>query len=192
MFETLEALDRALLLKINALHNPFLDVLMWYISQSWPTVLLVLIISYTVYRKFHARKAMEFLVGCAIVFACTDLSSNAMKHGVKRYRPSHNHEIREKVRILRDYSGGKYGFFSGHAANTFGVVTFIFLFVSWMSRRHMWIIGAYPFLVVYSRMYLGVHYPSDIIIGMLDGLLFGWLVFTIMNMYFFKLDEPKV
>src|SRR3954466_14828529 len=126
MFESLETLDRALLLKINSLHTPLLDEFMWFMSETWPTILIVFAVAYAFHRKFSAKKAVEFLVGCAIVFACTDLSSNAFKHGVKRFRPTHNTEIGEQIHLVNDYKGGDYGFFSGHAANTVGVITFIF------------------------------------------------------------------
>ncbi len=192
MFDSLELIDRALLLRINSLHHPALDIFMWYMSKTLPTIMLVFAVAFTVYRKFNPRKALEFLVSCAIVFACTDLSSNAFKHGIKRYRPTHNLEIKEQVRIVNAYSGGKYGFFSGHAANTFGVVTFMFLCVNWISRRYRWLVFIYPFVVVYSRMYLGVHYPSDILAGIIDGVLFGWLGFMVTNKYFLKLDEQGI
>jgi undecaprenyl-diphosphatase len=192
MLDTLEAIDRALLLKINSLHAPWLDTLMWYVSETWPTFLLVFIIAWFIFRRMRTKKAVEFLLGCLFTAICTDLSSNAMKHAVKRYRPTHNIEIQTKVRVLNQYMGGKYGFFSGHAANTFGVVTFIYLSVSWIRRKYILLISIYPFLVVYSRMYLGVHYPSDIIMGMIDGIFFGWLVYNIMNSYFLKPDEQKM
>jgi undecaprenyl-diphosphatase len=191
MFESLETLDRNLLLSINATHSPVVDVIMWYASKTWPTVLLVLFVAYFVYRKFHLKRAMEFILGCALVAATADLTSNTVKHGVKRFRPTHNTEIREKIRLVNAYQGGKYGFFSGHASTTFGVATFMILVVNWLRKRYMFLIGLYAFLVVYSRMYLGVHYPSDIFFGILTGILFGWLGFIVMNTFFMKLDEQK-
>jgi undecaprenyl-diphosphatase len=189
MFESLESLDRTLLLKINSTHSEFLDVLMWYASKTWPTVFLVLFIAIFVYRKFSAKRAMEFVLGCALVAAAADLTSNLTKHGVKRYRPTHNVELREKIRLVNKYEGGKYGFFSGHAATTFGVVTFMIFCVNWLRKRYVSLLVLYACLVAYSRMYLGVHYPSDILFGMLNGILFGWLGFIVMNTYFMKLDE---
>ena len=192
MFESLESLDRTLLLKINSTHSPLLDVIMWYASKTWPTVLIVLIVAYFVYRKFKFKRAMEFILGCALVAAAADLTSNTVKHGMKRFRPTHNLEIREKVRLVNNYQGGKYGFFSGHASTTFGVVTFIVLCANWLRRRYTYLLALYAFLVVYSRMYLGVHYPSDIFFGIITGILFGWLGFIVMNTFFMKLDEQKI
>jgi len=192
MFEALKALDRALLLKINAHHHPWVDELMWFFSLTWPTILIVLAGAFYFYRKFSPRKAMEFILGCAIVFACADLTSNSIKHSVKRYRPTHNLEIREQVRVVNDYRGGKYTFFSGHASNTFGVITFIFLCLQQIPFKRRLLLFIYPLLVVYSRMYLGVHYPSDIVTGTAVGLLFGSLVFSIMNKHFLKLNAESL
>jgi undecaprenyl-diphosphatase len=194
MIDSLKMLDRAVLLKINSLHTPFLDTLMYVLSEQLATILTVLIvlsIAFIFYKKFSVKKAAEFLIGCAIVFACTDLSSNAIKHGVKRYRPTHNTEIKELVHMVNNYSGGKYGFFSGHAANTFGTITFIFLCLNWIRPKYKLLLFIYPFVIGYSRMYLGVHYPSDIFVGMVDGLFFGILGYYIMNVYFLKQHVPE-
>lgn len=191
MLEWLELLDRALLLKINALHTPLLDTFMWYMSESWHTILLILAVAYAFYKKFSAKKAVEFVVGCAIVFACTDLSTNLIKHNVQRYRPTHNVEIKERIHLVNNYSGGKYGFFSAHSANTFGIITFMFLCIHWVRNRYKLLLYTYPLVVVYSRVYLGVHYPSDVLTGMISGLIFGVLVYYMMNTYFLKLDEKK-
>ena len=188
MFEALKSIDRSIFLSLNSHHTPAVDVIMWYLSMTWPTVLICIAAAFVFYRKFSPRKALELLLGVSIVFACTDLSSNAIKHSVKRYRPTHNLEIRQKVHTVNNYVGGQYTFFSGHASNTFGVITFIFLCLNWIKvRKRIWLF-IYPLLVVYSRVYLGVHYPSDLFTGMLVGLLFGSLVFLVMNTYFLKLN----
>lgn len=191
MIDSLKMLDRYLLLKINALHSPLMDTFMWYMSKTWPTVGIILAVAFAFYKKFSPKKAVEFLIGCAIVFACTDFSSNMIKHGVKRYRPTHNLEIKSQIHVVNDYHGGKYTFFSGHSANTFGVITFIFYCVTWVRLRYRLLLFIYPLVVVYSRMYLGVHYPSDIFAGMLDGLFFATLVYYIMNKYFFSTHVQK-
>jgi len=118
------------------------------------------------------------------------MSSNAIKHGTKRYRPTHNLEIRERVHTVNDYRGGQYSFFSGHAANAFGVVTFLILCFRWIPLKWRLLCYLYPLLIGYSRIYLGVHYPGDILAGAVDGLAFGTLGFILINTYFLKLNAP--
>jgi undecaprenyl-diphosphatase len=192
MFERIKLFDRELLLAINSFHSPFLDIFMWEMSEVYPTVLFVFLSAIVIYRKYHLRKAMEFLLGCAIVLACTDITANLVKHEVKRYRPTHNTEIQKQVRTLKNYYGGQYGFASGHSSNNFGVVTYIFLCFHWFKLRYRALLYLFPLVIVYSRMYLGVHYPSDIIMGMLIGVFFGWLGFKIMERYFLKFNEEVV
>ena len=189
MIETITTLDTDLLLYINALHSPFLDVIMWFFSKSWPTVLLAIIFGLLFYAKYSLKKAVAFLLGCAIVCACTDLSTNVVKNSVKRYRPTHTVEIQRQVHIVNNYSGGKYGFFSAHTANTFGLITYIFLCINWWDKKHKSLLFIYPLIVGYSRIYLGVHYPSDVIVGLLSGLLFGWVIYLLMNRYFLGTND---
>ena len=191
MFEKLKLFDRYLLLKINTIHNPLLDDVMWFLSYTWPTVLIVLSVAVAFYKKYQLKKAIEFLLGCAIVFACADFTSNSIKHTVERYRPTHNLEIKDQIHTVNNYKGGKFTFFSGHSANTFGIITFIFLCINWIQLKYKLLLFIYPCLVIYSRIYLGVHYPSDVFAGMLTGIFFGWLVYKIINKHFFKFNEQK-
>lgn len=196
MIDSLKMLDRNLLLKINSLHTPLMDTFMWLMSESWHTYFLVAAIAFAVYKK-HAgnrapRKVLEFLLGCAMVVACADMSTNVIKHSVKRYRPTHNIEIQSQVHVVKDYRGGKYGFFSSHSANAFGLITFIFFSITWIHTKFKLLLFLYPLAIAYSRMYLGVHYPSDVFVGMISGLFFGTLIYYITNTYFFRTNEQKV
>ena len=192
MLETFKMLDRDLLLKINAGHTPFLDLFMWQMSQSWHTFLFIFIIAFVFYRKFDLKKAIALLLGCALIFACTDFSSNVVKHNVQRYRPTHNLEIKDSVHKVNVYEGGKFGFFSAHAANAFGITVFLFFCMYWINKKYRLLLFLYPLILSYSRIYLGVHYPSDIIAGCLDGLFFGTLGYFIINAQFLKLNEQDL
>jgi undecaprenyl-diphosphatase len=191
MFQWLKTLDTEVLLWINGMNHPWLDEVMWFFSLPWPTYVLVLIFAYAFKRKYNTKKAVEFLLGCAMVFACTDITTNVVKQNVRRYRPTHNTEIGGKVHIINNYKGGKYGFFSAHAANTWGVITYMFLCLHFISRHYKILLLIYPFIVMYSRMYLGVHYPSDVLTGMISGILFGLLGYSLVNTYFLKFNAEE-
>jgi undecaprenyl-diphosphatase len=191
MLETLKLLDRQLFLFINHAHYPWLDSIMWTLSATWPTVVLVLVAAWYLYNRVSPRRAAHFVLGCALIAAFTDFTSNAIKHSAKRYRPTHNLEIRHHVQTVNDYKGGKYGFFSGHSANTAAVTTFAFLCFSWTANRLRLLFYIYPLAVGYSRIYLGVHYPADVAAGFLYGLCTGLGGFLLMQRFFFT-DEKAV
>ena len=189
MIHSFEWLDRIILLRINSFHTLLLDSVMWGLSESWHTYLFVLVVAFSFYKKFNLKKAVELVLGVAIVIACTDMSSNLVKHAVKRYRPTHNLEIKDQINIVNDYKGGQYGFISSHASNGFGITTFLFFCIHWLNKKVKLLLFIYPIMIGYSRMYLGVHYPSDIFFGAIDGLIFGSLIYLVFNKYFLKLDE---
>ncbi len=186
MLESLEMLDRSLFLLINGFHTPLLDRVMWQLSENWPTFVLIAAVLFAMHKMKGRKRALEFALGIALVFACTDFTANLIKHGVKRYRPTHNLEISQQVHTVNEYVGGKYGFFSGHAANTSGMITFVFLCLSWVPFKWRLLLFVYPLLVAYSRIYLGVHYPLDCVAGLVYGCLIGIGLYFVMNRYFFK------
>jgi membrane-associated phospholipid phosphatase len=103
----------------------------------------------------------------------------------------HHEVIGPKLHLLKesngqDYRGGKYGFFSSHAANTMGVTTILFLACSWINRKWRYLFYLIPLAIIYSRMYCGAHYPLDVLFGTIDGLFFGYVTFIIFRRYFFK------
>ncbi|HQQ95076.1 MAG TPA: phosphatase PAP2 family protein [Bacteroidia bacterium] len=192
MFETLKQLDRDLLLLINGAHNAFLDVILWQLSKDWPTVLLVLLFTAYFYSKFKLRNSAALILGVLLSLACTDLSTNLVKRQVKRYRPTHNLEIAGKIHVVNEYRGGQYCFFSSHAANVFGIVSFLFLVSARFRAKWRYLLFIYPCMVGYSRIYLGVHYPSDIITGFISGAIFGSLVYRIINKHFFHFGHAGI
>lgn len=185
MIDQLELLDRQLFLLINACNSPVFDLLMDYVSQMWIFLPLFFYWLYLVYNKAGLKKLLILLSFLVVLIALTDQTSNQIKHAVKRYRPSHNLEIRAQVHSVNGYKGGKYGFFSGHATNSFGVAMLLFLL---FKKNKFWLrlsFFLWATLTAYSRIYLGVHYPSDIFVGMLVGIFWGFIVYQLIQ-YTFK------
>ena len=186
MFDQLELLDRQLLLMINACNCPIVDVVMWYVSGIWIFTPLFAYWLYMVYKRYGSRKLFILLGFLGLMILLTDQTSNITKHAIKRYRPTHNLEIQAQVHIVHDYKGGMYGFFSGHSTNSFGIAMLLFLLFSKESLLFRSTFFLWAGLTAYSRIYLGVHYPSDIFVGLLVGVFWGSIIYFLIQFTFKK------
>ncbi|MBN9293356.1 MAG: phosphatase PAP2 family protein [Flavobacteriia bacterium] len=186
MIEYLEHLDQQLLLFLNSLHAPWMDQPMFWISKIKIFIPLFIVWIYQLFQLLKVKAFAFFLMGVALLILLTDQSATITKKTVERYRPTHHLEVGPQVHTVNDYRGGTFGFYSGHAANTFGIAMLLFLT---FRKRRTWIkYTFFPFAILasYSRVYLGVHYPSDIFIGMLTGIFYGFLIFQILSLYLYK------
>ena len=171
----IEMLDRQLLFLINGAHTPFLDQAMWLLTKVLPWLGLlvsVIVLIWLGYRK----KSWKVLLVVVLSLSLSDLiSSSIIKPLVKRPRPTHNIEIRDRVRCHvypdgREYRGGPYSFVSSHAANSTTLAIMLFFFLKkYCKRKYLLaiVLTLFVFVFCYTRVYLGVHYPSDIVCGCL-------------------------
>lgn len=171
MIEYLNSIDTELLLYINSLHNAYLDNFMYLVSGKWVWMPMYALILIAMIQK-NWRQALFVLLIAVLAIAIADqISSGIIKHSVERLRPTHEPAIANLVHVVKEYRGGRFGFVSSHAANT---VAFALLFS--LLFRNRWFslsVAAWAALVMYSRMYLGVHYPGDILGGIVVGAVSG-------------------
>jgi len=180
MIEWLISLDKQLFTSLNGLHTPWLDPVMLLISGKieWLPLYASLIF---LLIKHYKWQSVYFLFGIALTILFADqLASGVMKPFFARLRPSHDPELSQIVHILNDYRGGKYGFASSHAANTFALATYFYLIFRERIPAIKWMF-AWCTIVSYSRIYMGVHYPGDILVGALIGVFFAVLVYFVLE-----------
>jgi undecaprenyl-diphosphatase len=169
-------IDQHLLLFLNSLNSPFWDKLMWIISGRLTWVPLYMAILYVLAFRYR-RKMYVLVLMIAITVAAGDRLSVMIKNAVKRPRPCHEQLLEGKVHIVNGSCGGLYGFVSSHATNSFSVALLSILLI----RKRGFSIAMifWALLVGYSRIYLGVHYPGDVLFGSLLGALIGWAVYSL-------------
>lgn len=188
MIDSLKEIDRNLFLFLNGNHNPFLDDIMYLISTTFIWIPLFIFFIFYAYKKNGLKSSIIILVGLLLCVLLADqISVHLFKNVFKRFRPSHNLDIGEFVHLYLKpngevYKGGLYGFVSSHAANYFAMFTFVFL--SFKQYSKWWIMLFFvASLIGYSRIYLGVHYPLDIIGGGILGVIIGFLVFYLSRFF---------
>lgn len=181
MIEWLESIDRTIVLTVNGWNTPFFDEFFWLVSAKLTWVPFYLFLLFLFFRKNDWKGAGIFLLVAIAAVGLSDFtSSQIIKDGVMRYRPSHNTLLTGQLHFYRFadgefYKGGEYGFVSSHAANFFAVCTYAWLTLRQWYPKIGWLVFGIAFLVSFSRLYLGVHYVSDLVGGGMLGATFAWL-----------------
>jgi undecaprenyl-diphosphatase len=175
--------DKDLFLFLNGMHCSFCDVIMPYLTSFWVWIPLFVWWLYEVYKKYKQKVVVIAVFVAALIFA-SDQSSGLIKKSVKRYRPTYNIEISSKVHTVDDYKGGQYGFVSSHAANSFAIALFLFLIIRPVKFFFMLSLFLYACVTCYTRIYLGVHYPLDILGGAMLGSALAFIFYKIYVKFF--------
>ena len=173
MIEFLQDIDRALLLGINGSDSLYLDRLVRTLTNGLTWIPLYLSLFYMVMKNNDNFRRLLLVLGGAglcILLAGT-VDDVIVKPLVARWRPTHDPQIGILVDIVDGYRGGKYGFFSAHASNTMSIATFF----CWLARSRRLSIALVIWSLVncWTRMYLGVHFPGDILVGLIWGITVG-------------------
>lgn len=176
MVEKILTYERDLFFMLNGSDSPFLDRFMWLYSGKAVWLPLAAFILVVLLYKKNWRESLFILLAIVLVITlCDQFASHVCKPIFTRFRPTHHPDFMDQVKTVFDYRGGRYGFISSHAANAFGFATFMSLLFRY--RLFTWTIFFWAALTAYTRVYLGVHFISDIVPGAVAGIFFGWIVY---------------
>lgn len=182
MIDFIVNIDKELFLFLNGFHNSFFDFLMFWISSSIVWIPLYLIFAFLLFKVYN-RGFWLPLISVILIVGLADLASvELFKNVFERLRPCHNPEFDGVVHLVNNKCGGRYSFVSSHAANMFSLATSMWFFIRAKYPKSYILLGFWAALIGYSRIYLGVHFPADVVGGSLLGIFVGYLGFKIYNL----------
>ena len=186
--EELIQFDKHLLLMLNGSDSVFLDYVVMTLTNAKTWIPLYLALFYVVIKSNMTKKDILFVVAAAgfCVLCAGGFDDSIVKPLVARWRPTHDPQIGMLIDTVDNYRGGNYGFFSAHASNTFSIA----LFFSLLMRRRWLVVTlvCYSLVNCWTRLYLGVHYPGDITVGLIWGSIVGYCIYRL----YCKITIPAV
>ncbi len=177
LIHCLEHTDTQAFLFLNGLHCPFWDTFMFLYSGRFIWIPLYVSFMYVMFKNYPWRSCISCLIVIALVVTlCDQTTSGLLKPLVGRLRPANiENPIAPLVHIVNNYRGGRYGFPSSHSANCWGLTFFALYLVK--NRKLAMFLVPWALIMTYSRIYLGVHYPGDLLVGFVIGLLMATLCY---------------
>lgn len=167
--------DKKVFLYLNNLGDTPFDQFWILISGTFIWIPLYIIFCYFLYKNFKLKSLLYILLFVAIGVTVSDQLAGVFKYGVARLRPCHDPGLQSYMRAVK--CGGKFGFYSAHASNTFFLASYLSFLLKDKLKWFPYVIFVWALIVSYSRIYLGVHFPIDILVGAFVGILLGAVFF---------------
>lgn len=180
MLDQLLKYDTELFLFLNNLGNTSWDGFWRFVTEKWSSIPLYAFLLYLVFKHYGWKGTLVIIISVALMITATDQIASLFKYGIKRPRPCKVEELQSLMRYVAD-GCGRFGYFSAHAASSMAAAVFLGLSLQKWYKYLPFILLLWAVITGYSRIYLGVHYPLDVISGMAFGGLTGWLFYLIQK-----------
>ena len=174
MFDFIIEYDHKLFLWLNNLGSEYKN---WGKFKEAVNFLIYTIALIYLFKKINVKSLISIILFLCFLILISDQTANLFKFFFERLRPCHDDQISSYVRLVKQNCGGLYSFFSAHASNSFALATFFFFVYNKIIQRKIILFFIFALLVSYSRVYIGVHYPLDIISGSFFGFISGFVFF---------------
>lgn len=161
--------DKQAMIFLNNLGSSTFDPFWILVSEKWFWIPLYVIFLYFLYKNFNKKSLFYILLFVALGITASDQIANIFKFGFERLRPCHDPSLEGLLREVK--CGGKFGFYSAHSSNSFFVATYLTILLGKKIKQLPYVLFVWAAIVAYSRVYLGMHFPGDIIIGAIMGIL---------------------
>lgn len=182
MLESLINNDIELFLFLNNLGTTQWDGFWLFMTNKFSAIPLYIFLLYFSYKNYGLKQTLMILIGVGILITLSDQTSNLFKYGFKRLRPCHDESILQLVRLVKSNCGGKYSYFSAHASNSMAIAIFFGLLLKKHLKYLFSFLIIWALIVAYSRVYVGVHFPLDIVTGAIIGAVYALLVYWLLNL----------
>ena len=161
--------DKQAMIFLNNLGSSTFDPFWILVSEKWFWIPLYVIFLYFLYKNFNKKSLFYILLFVALGITASDQIANIFKFGFERLRPCHDPSLEGLLREVK--CGGKFGFYSAHSSNSFFVATYLTMLLGKKIKQLPYFLFVWAAIVAYSRVYLGMHFPGDLIVGAIMGIL---------------------
>ncbi len=186
MLERVIEIDTNLLIYLNSLGSATWDGFWMFMTTSITSLPIYLIAAYFVYKYYGIKKMLFSLLFLALLITISDQLANLFKYGFGRLRPCFTADVQDIIRLVKPTCGGKYSFYSAHASTSMAIVVYFSLLLRMHVKKFALVLIVWALFVGYSRIYIGVHFPFDVLFGFMIGALIGILIYILLLMFYKK------